>query len=180
MIYVVVLIVILAAIAAVAWPLLNPPKPSMAAEGELSPELEELAGQRDTAYRAIKELEFEHQLGNLSQQDYETLRERYRGEAASILRRIDQTRLPQKEAVPVAGASPPGARAQRAPKAAPAPAPAADGRACPACGKPAPAGDRFCWHCGAALERICPACQTPRPSSDVFCGACGARLEGSA
>ena len=180
MIYIAVLMLMLTAIAAVAWPLLNSAKSAAAVDGELSPEIEELAGQRDAAYRAIKELEFEHQLGNLSQQDYETLRERYRGEAASILRRIDQTRLPQKEAVPVASASPPTAGAQRPPKAAPAPAPAADGRACPACRKPAPAGDRFCWHCGAALERICPACHTPRPSSDVFCGACGAQLEGSA
>ena len=174
MIYVVVLTLMLAAIAVVAWPLLNSAKIPVAADGELSPELEELAGQRDAAYRAIKELEFEHQLGNLSQQDYQTLRERYRTDAAGILRQLERTRRPEKETI-VASA---GSQAQPQPKAAP-PAPAM-ARTCHACGKSAPGDDRFCWHCGAALERICPACQASRPSSDVFCGTCGTRLEGSA
>ena len=177
MIYGIVLMLILAAIAAVAWPLLNPARPSADAERELSPELEELAGQRDTAYRAIRELEFEHQLGNLSQQDYQSLRERYRTEAAGILQQLERARGPEKETVAVSrDVSPRIARARKEPEAATA----TDGRPCPACGKSVPADDRFCWHCGAALDRICSVCQTPRPSSDVFCGACGARLEGSA
>jgi len=163
----------LAAIAVVAWPLLNSAKTPAVADGELGPELEELAGQRDTAYRAIKELEFEHQLGNLSQQDYQALRERYRTEAAGILRQLERARRPEKETVAV----PAGSRAQS--KAAPAPAPTT-ARTCRACGNSVPADDRFCWHCGAALERICPACHAPRPPSDVFCGACSAPLEGSA
>ena len=179
MIYIAVLMLMLSAIGVVAWPLLNSAKAPIATDGEPRPELEELAGQRDAAYRAIKELEFEYQLGNLSQQDYQTLRERYRSEAAGILRRLEQARLPRKEAVPVASASPAGAQAQSR-KSAPAPAPVVDGRTCHACGKLAPADDRFCWHCGAALERICPTCHALRPSSDVFCGECGARLEGSA
>jgi len=177
MIYVVVLMLILAAIAAVAWPLLNPARPSTAAEGERSPELEELAGQRDNAYQAIRELEFDHQLGNLSQQDYQSLRERYRSEAAAVLRQLEQARGPEKETVAASPVvSPRVARARKAPEAATA----TDGRTCPACGKSVPAHDRFCWHCGTALDRICSVCQTPRPSSDMFCGACGARLEGSA
>ena len=175
MIYVAVLMLMLAAIAVVAWPLLNSAKAPAAADGELSPELEELAGHRDTAYRAIKELEFEHQLGNLSQKDYQTLRGRYRSEAAGILRQLERARRPEKET----GAASAGSPAQRRPKAAPPPAPAT-ARTCQACGKPSPAGNRFCWNCGAALERICPACQAPRPSSDVFCGACGTQLEGLA
>jgi len=177
MIYVAVLMLMLVAIAVVAWPLLDSARTPAVADGELSPELEELAGQRDAAYRAIKELEFEHQLGNLSQQDYQTLRERYRTDAAVILRRLERARRPEKETAAVARAvSPTAARARPASEAAPA----TDGRSCPACGKSGPADDRFCRHCGAALERVCPACQTARPSSDVFCGACGTRLEGSA
>ena len=173
MIYVAVLMLMLAAIAVVAWPLLNSAKAPAAADGELSPELEELTGQRDTAYRAIKELEFEHQLGNLSQQDYQALRERYRTEAAGILRQLERARRPEKEAVAVLAGS------QAQPKAAPPHVPAMT-RTCHACGNSAPADDCFCRRCGAALERICPACHAPRPSSDEFCGACGTRLEGSA
>jgi predicted nucleic acid-binding Zn ribbon protein len=174
MIYAVVLILILAVIAAVAWPLLNPPKPSPAAERELSPDLEELASQRDTAYRAISELEFDHQLGNLSQQDYQSLRERYRAEAAGIMQQLERAREPEKEAVAATRTvSSRVGRARKAPEAL------TDRRACPACGKAVPAGDRFCWHCGAALDRVCPTCQRPRPSGDAFCGACGTRLEGS-
>jgi hypothetical protein len=175
MIYIAVLMLTLAAIAAVAWPLLNSAKAPAVVDDELSPEIEELAGQRDAAYRAIRELEFEHQLGNLSQQDYETLRERYRSEAAGILRQLERARRPEKETVPVSA----GSEAQRQPRGAAASARAV-GRTCRACGLAARASDRFCRHCGAALERICPACQTPRPSGDVFCGGCGARLEGSA
>jgi hypothetical protein len=178
MIYVVVLMLILVAISAVAWPLLNPARPSTTADGELSPELEELAGQRDTAYQAIRELEFDHQLGNLSQQDYQALRERYRTEAAGILRQLERAKGPEKEAVAVAAraVSPRVAQARKERKASET-AIAADGRACPACGKSVPAADRFCWHCGASLDRTCSVCQTPRPSNDAFCGACGARLE---
>ena len=175
MIYVAVLMLMLAAIAVVAWPLLNPAKSPVAADSELSHELDDLANERDTTYRAIKELEFEHQLGNLSQQDYQALRERYRTEAAGILRQLERARRPEKQTAAVSA----GSQAPRQPKAAAPPAPAM-ARTCQACGNSAPADDRFCWHCGAALERICPACQTPRPSSDVFCGACGIRLEGSA
>ncbi len=177
MIYVVVLMLILAAIGAVAWPLLNPARPATAAEDEPSPELVELAGQRDNAYQAIRELEFDHQLGNLSQQDYQSLRERYRSEAAAVLRQLEQAREPEKETVAVSHAA--SATIARARKAAKAPT-ATDERACPACGRSVPADDRFCWHCGAALDRICSACQTPRPPSDMFCGGCGARLEASA
>lgn len=180
MVYVGVLMLMLAAIAVVVWPLLSAAKAATATDDEVSPELEELVGQRDAAYRAIKELEFEHQLGNLSQKDYQTLRERYRSEAAGILQDLERVRLPQKETVAVTSARPAGARTQSSPKATAPPAAALDGRTCSACGKPAPADDRFCWHCGAALERICPACHALRPSSDVFCGECGARLEGSA
>ena len=175
MIYIVVLTLMLAAIAVVAWPLLNPAKTPVAADGELSPELEELAGQRDASYRAIKELEFEHQLGNLSQQDYQALRERYRTEAAGVLRQLARARRPEKETAAVSA----GSQAQPRPKAASPPAPAT-GLTCHNCGSSTPGDDRFCWHCGAALERLCPACHAPRPSNDVFCGACGIRLEGSA
>lgn len=49
------------------------------------------AADRDAAYAAIKDLEFEYQLGNLSDEDYRQLREEYVERAARALRRLERS-----------------------------------------------------------------------------------------
>ena len=77
---------------AVGYPLLRPGR----GKGDLVStdhrEAEDLLAERDAAQAAIEELEFEFHLGNLSQQDYEELRARYRRRAEDISRGQEATR----------------------------------------------------------------------------------------
>jgi len=111
----------------VSYPLLRPGRGQAALVPTDHRGREDLLAQRDTAYAAIKELEFELHLGNLSQRDYQDLRARYRRRAADILRRLDAA---EREAA----------------------AAGSEGRSrCPSCQAPAEAGDRFCGRCGTRL-----------------------------
>jgi hypothetical protein len=184
MTYLVVLALMLTAFAVVSWPLLDSAKGSASQDAEPDAEREELLNERDSMYRAIKELDFDYELGNLSSHDYESLRERYRSRAAAVLHSLDRPASPQRaKKAPTATGEPapiPEGRAtaptEAEPPSAPAPAPV-HGRFCSTCGKSVPAGDDCCWNCGAEQQRQCPHCSDWRPTSDIFCGKCGTSLE---
>ncbi len=78
----------------IAWPLLvgrpetNPEGEE--GEGEDTLVLDELLLQKDATYSAIKELEFDHAMGNLSKEDYRELAGRYEDKAMALLKTIDQ------------------------------------------------------------------------------------------
>jgi cytochrome c-type biogenesis protein CcmI len=52
--------------------------------------LQELLAEKQTVYAAIKELEFDHQAGNLSLEDYEQARHDYELRAIAILEEVDR------------------------------------------------------------------------------------------
>ena len=144
MTFLVILLMMLAAFTVVGWPLISPARNARREPGGASP-WSDLIGRRDAAYRAIKELDFEYQLGNLSESDYRGLRERCRSEAAAILRELDAA----TREVGADEASPSG------PVAAPAVAPTLPAQAdppCPSCGGPTESVDRYCSSCGGRLE----------------------------
>jgi hypothetical protein len=135
---------------------------------------DDLLAQRDSAYAAIKELEFEYHLGNLSQRDYEDLRARYRQRAADILRRLDaaerEAAAARKKARVAAPSRNGGAadeieravallRQQREDKTPRSAASGvsrrrrAGGATCPSCHSRVQATDRFCGRCGASLPQ---------------------------
>jgi hypothetical protein len=159
MIYVVILLVMLVSFTAVGWPLVTNSGGSRRESRGVFP-LERLIGRRDAAYRGIKELEFEYELGNLSEPDYRRLRERYRSEAAATLRELD-----------AATASSPASQAA----VASADSPQA-GLSCPSCGREVELGDRYCWSCGGQLGRQCANCGALVQAGHQFCGGCGARV----
>ncbi len=78
----------------VAWPLMfgrvRPEDYLECKAGE--PYLSQLLTRRDSAYRALKELEFDLAVGNLSREDYRELHERYKRRAVSTLKRIDDAK----------------------------------------------------------------------------------------
>jgi hypothetical protein len=134
----------LAAFTVVGWPLIRSARDARREVGG-APLWNDLIGRRDAAYRAIKDLDFEYQLGNLSEPDYRGLRERYRSEAAATLRELDAVMRGAG-----AGEASPGGPATPA-----AVAPAVSAQAdlpCLSCGRPTEAGDRRCRSCGAGLE----------------------------
>lgn len=84
--FVLIAILIAAVFAFLAYPLFTPTREE---NSPSSNALETLIAQRDSAYAAIRDLDFDFQLGKLSESDYRTLRERYKARAASVLQQID-------------------------------------------------------------------------------------------
>ena len=62
--------------------------------GSEQTELQELLAEKQMVYAAIKELEFDHQAGKLSLEDYEQARHSYELRAIAILQEIDRLGAP--------------------------------------------------------------------------------------
>jgi len=144
---------------AIAWPFLGRRVSGDAAPKPARP-WDDLVSQRDTTYQALKELEFEYNLGNLSDADYADLRERYRTQAAGVLQKLDTA----TEHIDL----------EDAPPAVPAGSP---GTTCPSCRETSVAGDAYCARCGERLGAHCRDCGQPVLEEDKFCPACGRPLE---
>ena len=52
------------------------------------PELGDLVSQRDLAIEDIRELDFDHDLGNLSEEDHQALREQSKRRAVAVLKQL--------------------------------------------------------------------------------------------
>lgn len=85
--FIVIAILVVLVIGFIAYPLFTAPHPQAAFTATA---LDSLIAQRDSAYDAIRDLDFDFQLGKLSQSDYESLREKYKARAALALQEIDQ------------------------------------------------------------------------------------------
>ena len=88
----------------VAWPLLVGGTDAQEYFGSepAEPVLQQLMFQRDTTYAAMKELDFDLAMGNLSKEDFQQLQERYKRKAVALLKRIDDVkagRLPARQAL---------------------------------------------------------------------------------
>jgi hypothetical protein len=82
-----------ACVLAVAWPFLKEPEPESDSLDELDePERRrlELLEARDRALAALKELEFDHRTGTISDEDYNAQVGPLRREAASALRNLER------------------------------------------------------------------------------------------
>jgi hypothetical protein len=182
------LVLSLAALAYVVWPLLKPgPAPIMVEDDRLT----ELLARKDALLVAIKELEFDYQVGKLSEEDYQLLDQRLRRQAVGLLQQIEQVapmsanldaaleaeiakhRRVQEPVAPVpakpvpalvaasAGVSSPAPVAAQAPAVALAPGVSA------ANGNPVASGGsavHYCTNCGSKLEahhKFCANCGTP-------------------
>ena len=141
------LILVLGAAFWVAWPLLAGTAVAGAAapaDGERSP-----AHEKEIALRAIREADFDHRTGKLSDEDYAALREELEGRALSAMAELDAASA--LHAVPQG--APPAAQAGAA---QPARATGEPGGFCPACGVRFARGARFCPGCGKKLPEATP------------------------
>jgi hypothetical protein len=96
---------------------------------DLNHRAEELETRKSEIYAAIKDIEFDYQMGKLSEEDYEELKHQYRTEAVGLLKEIDQDHGVQ---------------------------PVTDTRAtginfCSQCGEPVGKSEQFCSNCGEKL-----------------------------
>lgn len=111
-----IVVLALPALAFILWPIF---KKGVAPAGILaiSPSddrRDELTEEKRTIYRALRELEFDHQAGHLSEDDYAALRDRYEARAAQLLKSLDlleaaHPRRDRPAPVPVARAAEPRA-----------------------------------------------------------------------
>nr|NIN67603.1 hypothetical protein [Anaerolineae bacterium]NIO70584.1 hypothetical protein [Anaerolineae bacterium] len=95
----------------------------------------ELEARREALYAALKDLEFDHEMGKLSAEDYAALRERYTVQAVAVLQQLDALAA---EEPPVVGQG--DAALEKAPLV------------CPVCRRACQPGDTFCTGCGASLK----------------------------
>jgi hypothetical protein len=171
-----------------ALPLIQQARRSAPAETASSEQerLDELLAQRTAAFQAIRELNFDHRLGKITDEDFAAFEAGLKHNAAESLRALDRWET-DADAELDAWID----REVRLRKAALASAPLVelDGRACRQCGRPAATGDKFCGSCGAALidapvtpvkpsggERFCPQCGMTHLPDDRFCARCGQSL----
>jgi len=80
----------LPSLAVVLWPLLRGGSGGTTATPAASPDRRlELAEEKASTYRALKELAFDHESGSLSDDDFQALRDRYEARAADLLTKLD-------------------------------------------------------------------------------------------
>jgi hypothetical protein len=125
--------------------------------------VDNLAEQKGTVLRALKDLDHEHEVGKIDDADYETLRGEYRARAKEILRQMDasvEPLRPRAEQIARAylekrglGAAAEASKAdEKSDVAADAPA-AADKPSCAKCSTVNDADAAFCKKCGTPLRR---------------------------
>ena len=84
-------LVLIAGIATlVALPLLRPDRTGADRPPAASPELEHWHGQKQQAYAALKEAEFDRQMGKHTDEDYRLLREKYEDRALEAMAALDR------------------------------------------------------------------------------------------
>ena len=126
-------------------------------------------GSHKGALVAIRDLDFDFQIGKVTQEDYETLRAQLVVEAAEYLQTKKQVDEKIEEMI--------RARLQAAKPS----------QKCEKCGGEIRPQDRYCPICGAVAKNqtasnkpapqiACPGCGKSVKESDMFCTGCGTRL----
>ncbi|MBI2847717.1 MAG: zinc-ribbon domain-containing protein [Chloroflexi bacterium] len=171
----VALILTIAAFAIIAYPFFR--QRSRLVEADIDDQSQELLYKKDTALSMLKELEFDHQSGILTDEDFQELEDRYKKRAIAILKDIDSlgtaadmdagiedqiTRLRQGR--PTTAEEEIERRVGQLRKKKPASVAGEieervsnlrrpKGKFCPQCGAGHEPSDRFCSECGTKLNR---------------------------
>jgi hypothetical protein len=146
-----------------------------------------LLREKDELLAAIRELRFEHELGKVSDADFERLEQRYRVRARDVLRELDEQIAPYRaraeELLAQARAAENGAEHTAAAKAKDAPAVAAEAPLVPAA-KPnaAPEAARSAGSTSPprSASAACAQCGTSNDADALFCKKCGRRMHDEA
>lgn len=124
---------------------------------------------KGVALLALKEIEFDREMGKLSDGDYRYLKEKYTAEALEALREEGARAPDDVEALIAHRVRTLRSAAATAPPGAPM---------CPSCG-PRPEADAvYCSTCGDSLSvpATCARCGTALSTDSRFCEGCGSRV----
>ena len=132
-----------------------PADPSLEATGTAALPRTELDERKRRALRSLKDLEQEHAIGKIDEEDYKKLLVEYRSQAKAVIREMDDTIAPHRaEAEELVREHLKKHHIEPASEKAEVSAPAAED-----------------------LERVvCPSCETANDTDATFCKKCGARL----
>lgn len=150
-------------------------------------EADALITEREQLLTALRDLDFDHATGKITDEDYAPQRAQLLAEGAAVLKQLDDlkplgsrpltndntesenlTLLPIEDLIEAEIA----ARRQTNGRASTAPT---SNLACPQCGASAQVGDRFCPKCGTTLAHACLDCGHALRPDDRFCPRCGAK-----
>jgi tetratricopeptide (TPR) repeat protein len=114
-----ILLIALAALAFVLWPLLRRGRAPAGLLPVAADRRDELNEEKSALYRAIRELEFDYHAGHLSEDDFGELRSRYEARAARVLKELDalEASRPKREEPSPARGPVPAASAPARPRA---------------------------------------------------------------
>jgi hypothetical protein len=182
MLIILAIVMSVGALLIVAYPIVAGSRNAEATASSAQEELDELLARREAVFQALRELNFDHRVGKVGDDDFVVFEANLKEVAAGTLAALDDW-----EAKSDLSLDPVLERAIDARRAALL----GSERSCPSCGRPAFADDRFCAGCGSALPAetlqpvltapdICPKCGRPCAPADRFCGNCGAQLPGAA
>lgn len=115
----------------IAYPLLQ--KQKSKASFALNHRAQEMEARKNEIYAAIRDIDFDYQMGKLTKEDYETLRQQYKTEAIGMMKQIDQTASRSSRRTTTS------ATVKNAE------------RFCHHCGQPVGPEDQFCNACGGKL-----------------------------
>lgn len=107
----------------------------------------DLLAERNQVYRALRDLDFDHQTNKIADEEYAVQRRALVAEGVGILERLDELVIPGESP----DTDPVEASVAAIRRGEPAPSPAEKALYCPQCGGATSAGDAFCGHCGASL-----------------------------
>ena len=94
--YILIIALILAAGCWIINPLFKPARFNYIFDHQADDAVKQLEHRKEAAYATIRELEFDLNMGKLSEEDYRILREQYKLDAIRCLKEIDTLRMNQK------------------------------------------------------------------------------------
>ena len=107
---------------------------------------------------ALRDLDFDHKIGKVSDEDYVPLRAQLVAEAAQYVQQQDEEDKKLEALI----------QAHRV----------SHGSKCEQCGSSVEAGNHFCPKCGALVSNnLCPSCGKDVRDGDLFCPSCGGQLQ---
>lgn len=101
----------------------------------------DLEDRKEAIYAAIKDMEFDYQMGKLSDEDFKALRQQYKEEAIGLLKKIDQIQSKKVKAKGVYSKQKQKIKSD-----------SKDVNFCWICGTAITDGDEFCANCGNKLK----------------------------
>ncbi|HET7009462.1 MAG TPA: zinc ribbon domain-containing protein [Anaerolineales bacterium] len=137
-------------------PLTQPPPSPVPQEGRAQP------AKKQAALASLRDLDFDHQLGRVSKEDYASIRA---GLLAQAAEEMTDDREPSMDDVIEERVHQIRQEMIGAPSSF-----------CGSCGSRLDPGDRFCSRCGHAQEQACSSCGAEARAGDVYCSVCGSRI----